>query len=120
MALEYALLRRGPLTSSGAQAGCFMRSRPGLDRADVLLMFMPFSSPDYRKGLDAFSGFSISTFQLRPESRGTVRVRSPNRMDPPLIQPNYLDAEIDRRTILAGLRVARSIAATDPLRQEIE
>jgi choline dehydrogenase len=120
MGLRYALLRRGPLASSGAQVGGFLRSRPEFDRPDVLAMFMPFSSTDYRKGLDPFAGFSISVFQLRPESRGTVRVRSADRHVPPEIQPNYLHAEKDRRALLDGLRLARRIAATEPLRQEIE
>lgn len=120
MAMQYALFRNGPLTSSGAQAGCFVRSRPGLDRPDVLVMFMPFSSTDYRKGLDPFSAFSIAAFQLRPESRGTVRVRSGDRRDPPAIDPNYLDAETDRQALIAGLRTARRIAHTDPLMSEIE
>jgi choline dehydrogenase len=120
MGLQYVLLRKGPLTSAGAQVGGFVRSRPELDRPDVMVMFMPFSSTDYRKGLDTFAGFSISVLQMRPESRGTVRVRSADRMVAPVIQPNYLMAEKDQRTLIDGLRVARRIASMDPLRQEIE
>jgi choline dehydrogenase len=120
MGLRYALQRKGPLASSGAQAGGFLRSRPEFDRPDLLVMFMPFSSTDYRKGLDPFPGFSISVFQLRPESRGTVRVRSADRHVSPEIQPNYLDAEKDRRTLIDALRLARRITAAEPLREEIE
>lgn len=120
MGVEYLLFRRGPLTSSGAQVGGFLRTRPDLERPDILVMFMPFSSTDYRKGLDEFSGFSISAFQLRPQSRGSVRLRSDNRMEQPVIQPNYLVAESDQQAVLTGLRIARAIAATDPLRREIE
>jgi choline dehydrogenase len=119
-ALEYAFMRRGPLTSSGAQVGGFVRSQPGMDRPDLMLMFMPFSSVDYRQGLDRFAGFSLTAMQLRPESRGSVRVRSARPADQPIIQPNYLDAENDRRTIVTGLRIARRIAATEPLCSEIE
>jgi choline dehydrogenase len=120
MGLQYALMRKGPLTTAGAQAGGFVRSRPELDRPDVMVMYMPFSSTDYRKGLDTFAGFSISVLQMRPESRGTVRVRSADRRTMPVIQPNYLMEENDRRTLIDGLRVARRLAATDPLRLEIE
>lgn len=120
MALQYALFRRGPLTSSGAQSGCFIRSRPGLDRPDALLMFMPFSSTDYRKGLDRFPGFSVSAFQLRPESRGSVRIRSASWREAPLIAPNYLESELDRLTLIASLRIARRIVACNPLSDQIE
>lgn len=120
MALQYALFRKGPLASSGAQVGGFVRSRSELDCPDIMVMFMPFSSVDYRKGLDSFPGFSISVLQMRPESRGSVRVRSANRATAPMIHPNYLFAETDRRTLIDGLRVARRITAMDPLRQEIE
>jgi choline dehydrogenase len=119
-ALEYAFLRRGCLTFSGAQVGGFVRSQPTMDRPDLMLMFMPFSSMDYRKGLDRFAGFSLAAMQLRPESRGTVRVKSARLDEQPSIQPNYLDAEIDRQAIVAGLRIARRIAATEPLCGEIE
>jgi choline dehydrogenase len=120
MGLQYALLRKGPLTSSGAQAGGFVRSRPELDRPDVMVMFLPFSSTDYRRGLDTFAGFTISVLQVRPESRGTVRVQSADRKVAPIIQPNYLTAESDQRTLIDALRVARRITGMDPLRQEIE
>jgi choline dehydrogenase-like flavoprotein len=119
-ALEYAFLRRGCLTFSGAQVGGFVRSQPTMDRPDLMLMFMPFSSVDYRKGLDRFAGFSLAAMQLRPESRGSVRVKSGSLDDQPTIQPNYLDSETDRQAIVAGLHIARRIAATEPLSSEIE
>lgn len=120
LGLQYALFRSGQMTTCGAQSGGFVRSRRELDRPDVMVMYMPFSSMDYRKGLDRFRGFSISSMLLRPESRGTVRVRSANRHDAPVIQPNYLTAGYDHETLVAGLRLARKIAATDPLRSEID
>jgi choline dehydrogenase len=120
MGLRYALTRRGPLASSGAQAGGFVRSRPEVDRPDIMVMFLPFSSTDYRKGLDTFAGFTISVLQVRPESRGTVRVRSADMKVAPVIQPNYMTAPNDQRTLIDALRVARRITANNPLRQEIE
>ncbi|MDR6858780.1 FAD-dependent oxidoreductase [Variovorax guangxiensis] len=119
MGLQYALFRQGPLASAGGQTGGFVRSRAGLDRPDIMYFVMPFSSADLRKGLDRFPGFTIASCLLRPASRGTVRVRSRNPKEAPLIEPHYLEAESDRSTMLAGLRLARRIAAMDPLRQEI-
>jgi choline dehydrogenase len=120
MGLQYALFRRGPLASAGGQTGGFIRSRTELDRPDIMYFAMPLTSTDLRKGLDRFPGFSIASCLLRPDSRGSVRVRSPDSGEAPLIAPNYLDAESDRNALLAGLRAARRITATDPLRGEIE
>lgn len=120
MGLQYALLRRGPLASAGGQTGGFIRTRPELDRPDIMYFVMPFTSADLRNGLDRFPGFTIASCLLRPDSHGTVRVRSSNPKDAPLIEPNYLEAQSDRDTMLAGLRAARRIAASDPLRGEIE
>lgn len=120
MGLQYALLRRGPLASSGGQTGGFLRTRPGLERPDFMYFFMPFTSADLRKGLDTFPGFTIASVLLQPRSRGTVRARSGNPKDAPVIQPNYLQAEDDQVAMLAGLRTARQIASMDPLRRQIE
>ena len=120
MGVQYALFRRGPLTCAGGQTGGIVRSHPELDRPDTMFFVMPFSSVDYRQGLDPFSGFTIASCLQRPQSRGTLRVRSPNPKEAPLIQPNFLDQESDRRAMVNGLRLARRIVATDPLRQQIE
>jgi choline dehydrogenase len=120
MGLQYALLRKGPLASSGGQAGGFLRTSSELDRPDVMVIFLPFSSNNYRTGLDPFAGFTVSVLAMRPESRGTVRVRSAKWEDAPVIQPNYLAADKDLQTLIHGLQAVRRIVSTDPLRQEIE
>ena len=71
MGLQYVLFRRGPLTYAGGQAGGVVRSHTELDRPDTMFFVMPFSSVDYREGLDRFSAFTISSCLQRPESRGT-------------------------------------------------
>lgn len=119
MALQYAVCRKGPLTSAAGQAGGFIRTRPELDRPDVQFHVMPFSSGDLRKGLDGFSGFTISACQLRPNSRGTLKIRSGKAEDHPLIRPNFLSKEIDRQTMVEGLRAARRITHTNPLASKI-
>jgi choline dehydrogenase len=119
MGLQYALFNRGPLASSGGQTGGFLKSRPDLDRPDLMYFCMPFSSMDLRKGLDAFPGITLASVLLRPESRGSVRVRSAHLDDAPLIQPNYLSNTNDQDALLAGLRIARLISSSGPLREEI-
>jgi choline dehydrogenase len=59
-----------------------------------------------------YSGFTMSVCQLRPESRGQLRIRSRNAFEPPSIQPNYLATDLDRRTNVAAVRAARAIADT--------
>jgi choline dehydrogenase len=117
--LQYALSRRGPLAFSGAQTGGFIRSRSDIKRPDINFLVIPFSSADLRQGLDRFPGFTIASVLLRPDSRGTVRVRSSSTKDAPVIKPNYLEAETDRRTLIAGLRAARRVTSVDPLKREI-
>jgi choline dehydrogenase len=63
----------------------------------------------------AFSGFTMSVCQLRPQSRGSVRIKSADPLAPPALQPNYLSAPGDRETLLAGIRLARKLAATPAL-----
>lgn len=119
MALEYLVHRRGPLTTAGAQSGGFVCSSLSPGRPDIQFHVSTFSSKDFRKGLDSFSGMTISACQLRPESRGTVRIRSPNWQEAPQICPNFLDSELDRRTLVEGLRLARRIGEQDPLRARL-
>ena len=119
MGIEYLLYRRGPLTTAGAQSGGFVCSSLSQGRPDVQFHVFTYSSKDFRKGLDEFSGMTISACQLRPESRGTVRVRSPNWRDAPLVSPNFLDSDLDRRTMVEGLRIGRSIADLHPLRARL-
>ena len=118
--LQYALFRSGPLALSAASAGIFARTRQELATPDVQFHFINFSTDTSAAALHPFSGFTQHVCQLRPESRGEIRLRSPDPASPPAIQPNYLAAELDRRTIVAGLRLARRIAARPALRQFIE
>src|SRR4030095_7513322 len=62
-----------------------------------------------------FSGFTMSVCQLRPESRGFVRIKSRDPLEAPAMQPNYLSPAHDRATIVAGMRLARRLAATRAL-----
>jgi len=118
MALRFALFRSGPMTISAGQVGVFARSRPEVETADLQVHFLPLSTgkvlagaPGTRLDLDSFPGVTASVCQLRPESRGTVTIASPDPAAAPAIRPHYLSSEIDRRTMIDGLKLLRRIAA---------
>ncbi len=118
--LRYVLRRRGPLTVSAGYAGAFFRTDPRLDAPDVQIHFITFSTDRMGTRLHPFSGFTASVCQLRPESRGSVRIRSADPAAPPEIRVNYLAAETDRRTVVAGLRRLRAIMQAPAMRPYVE
>jgi len=118
--LQYLLLRRGPLTIAAGQVGLFARTRPELATPDVQYHFIMFSSDRPAEGLHRFSGFSTNVCQLRPESRGEIRLRSPDPRQPPAIHPNYLATELDRRTMVAGIKLGRQIAGGAAMQPFVE
>src|SRR5712672_1188926 len=115
--LEYYLLRRGPLAMCTSPAALFARTRPELASPDVKLSIQPFSADRPQDGLHPWSGFSMIAYQLRPDSRGEIKLRSANPADPPAVYPNYLTAETDQRTIVAGLKLCRQLLAQPALAQ---
>ena len=108
---RWLLHRDGPLTVGAGHVGVFARTRPELASPDVQFHFIRFSVERAGGNLHPFSGFTASVCHLRPESRGHVRIRSPDPFEHPLIQPNYLATEGDRRTMLDALALARRIVA---------
>ncbi len=115
MVLEYALLRRGPLTMAPSQLGLFTRSDPDHERANLQYHVQPLSLDRFGEPLHTFPAFTASVANLRPTSRGTVRLRSHDPAAPPLIRPNYLSSEPDRRIAAAAIRLTRRIAAQPAL-----
>jgi choline dehydrogenase len=111
--MRFALKRQGPLTWWAGLAGGFARTRADLARPDVQFQLFPFSSDRVSPKLHIFSGFTILVYKLRPESRGTVQIRSADPSAPPSIRPNYLADPRDLRTLLEGVKLVRRIAA-DP------
>lgn len=107
--LRYALFRKGPLTVSAGYAGGFFRTDPLLESPDIQVHFINFSTTKMGDRLHPFSGFTASSCQLRPQSRGTLKIVSPDPAVPPAIDPNYLATENDRRTHVAGLKLIRDI-----------
>ncbi len=113
--LSYALFRKGPLGWWAGLAGGFARTRAELDRPDVQLLLMPFSTERVDARLHTFSGFTLSMCKLRPESRGSVRIRSADPLAAPAIQVNYLADARDLETMLAGVKLMRRITAAPAL-----
>jgi choline dehydrogenase len=117
--LQYLLFRSGPLTVSAGQVAIFTRTRPELPQPDVQFHFIGFSSDRPADGLHTFSGFTQNVCQLRPESRGEIVLKSADPAMPPAIHPNYLSTELDRRTLLDGMKICRRLGEQPSLRHFI-
>jgi choline dehydrogenase len=107
--LRYAAFRTGPLTIAAGTSGAFLKTNPRLATPDVQIHFLPFSTDKMGEKLHAFSGFTASICQLRPESRGSLQIRSADPEAPPEIRINYLASEVDRTTNVEGLKILRRI-----------
>ena len=108
--LNYMLFGQGPGRQNFLEAGAFLKSRPDLDRPDLQLHCVLAIMKDHGKQGADKDGFSIHVCQLRPESRGSVGLRSADPMDDPAIFPNYLAAEEDRRALREGVKIVRDVA----------
>ncbi|AOB31505.1 choline dehydrogenase [Bordetella sp. H567] len=116
LALQWLLYRGGALAIGINQGALFARALDASDRPDIQFHFGTLSADMAGGDVHPFSGCTYSVCQLRPESRGHVRLRSADPMQPPSIQPRYLSTELDRRMAIAGVRYARRIADTEPMR----
>lgn len=117
---QFALRRAGPLTVSAGVAGLFARVLPGSETPDTQFHFIPFSADRPGGGLHPFPGFTISTCQLRPESRGDITLTGADPALPARIRANYMSSETDRRCMVEGLKLVRRVAAAPALRPWIE
>jgi choline dehydrogenase len=116
MGLRYFLFRKGSMTASAGYAGAFFRTDERLATPDVQCHFLIFSTNRMGDRLHPFSAFTASICQLRPESRGSVRIKSADPTAPPAIRLNYLSTETDRRTLVAGLKRLRRIMEAPAMR----
>ena len=109
--LHYAMTRRGILATAPGLAHGFLKTRPELASPDVQLIFMHASYGDAnnRTRLDTMPGMTVGLYQLRPESSGSIHAQSADPYTPPAIRPNFLDAEEDRISLAAGMRITRAI-----------
>jgi choline dehydrogenase len=107
--LRYAMFRTGPLTIAAGTSGAFFKTNPRLATPDIQIHFLPFSTDKMGEKLHPFSGFTASVCQLRPESRGSLRIKSADPAAPPEIRINYLASDVDRATNVEGLKILRRI-----------
>jgi len=114
--LQYAAFRNGPLTIAAGTSGAFFKTSPRLSTPDIQIHFIPFSTDKMGEKLHPFPGFTASVCQLRPESRGSLRIKSADPTVPPEIRINYLASEIDRTANIEGIRILRKILAADALK----
>ncbi|MXQ10592.1 GMC family oxidoreductase [Microvirga makkahensis] len=107
---QYFLTRKGILTYGTGLAHGFVKTRPELETPDVQYFFMhaSYANAGERK-LDREPGMTIGVTQLRPESRGSIHIKSPDPMAPPAIRPNFLSARTDQESLIGGMRIARRI-----------
>jgi choline dehydrogenase len=113
---KWAFLRKGILSLSPTLVYCFWHSGETAESSDLQLTFTPASYQEGEQGkLEGEPGMTCAAWQQRPESRGHVRARSSDPFEPPLIQTNYLTEETDRRVVVAGMRLARRLLASEPL-----
>ena len=113
---RYAAFRKGPLTIAAGTSGAFFKTNPRLASPDVQIHFLPFSTDKMGEKLHSFSGFSASVCQLRPESRGSLRIKSADPAAPPEIRINYLATETDRTAFVEGIKILRRILAAPALK----
>jgi choline dehydrogenase len=117
--IRYGLFRSGPMASNGVTAGVFTRSDQRLERPDIQVNLFEWSTKE--RSRDAvvphpFPGFTLTPVHLRPDGRGTVRLKSPDPFAWPAVLFDYLRTEYDIRAALAGLRLVRTIAAQAALK----
>ena len=126
LGLEWLLHRTGALAIGINQGGCFMHAlrdeqgRPVAATPDTQFHVATLSADMAGGKVHPYSGFTMSVCQLRPESRGHIRIRSTDPFEPPEMQPNYLSTDIDRRTAVAAVKAARAIAETPAMRPYVK
>jgi choline dehydrogenase len=109
MGLEYALFQTGPLTMAPSQLGIFTRSSPEHERPNIQFHIQPLSLDRFGEPLHRFPAITVSACNLRPTSRGEIRLRSPDPADKPVIAPGYLSTEADRKVAADAIRVTRQL-----------
>jgi choline dehydrogenase len=114
--LQYMFFKQGAGRTNHLHAGAFLKTRGELDRPDIQLHLVNAVMRDHARIKPDRDGFTVHACQLRPESRGTVKLASRNPFDAPLIDPNYLASEVDRRTMRDSVRVVRDICSQDALK----
>jgi choline dehydrogenase len=121
-AAQFALFRRGPGTSPISHVGVFFRTRPGLPAFDAQIHFQPlgYEVTADKVLLAEANRVSLAVNVSRPESRGSIRLRSPHPQDAPIIDHSLVGSDADVRTLIDGARVMRNIFGSPALRARVQ
>jgi choline dehydrogenase len=115
--LEYLLKRSGPMAMAPSQLGAFAFSSPDQTSANLEYHVQPLSLEKFGEPLHQFNAFTASVCNLRPTSRGSVHIDSPDVHSAPKINPNYLSTEADRRVAIDSVKLTRKILASPAFNQ---
>ncbi|MCB1417973.1 MAG: choline dehydrogenase [Notoacmeibacter sp.] len=115
--MEYVFKRSGPMSMAPSQLGAFAKTDPSLDYPDVEYHVQPLSLEKFGDPLHPFPAFTASVCNLRPESRGHVRIKSADPLAHPAIRPNYLSTEGDKQVAARAIRLTREIVSKAPLQR---
>jgi choline dehydrogenase len=114
-AAQYVLTRRGPMTMAPSQLGAFVKSDASRETPNLQYHIQPLTLPKFGEPLDPFPAFTASVANIRPTSRGWVRIAAPDPAAHPEIRPNYLSTAEDRHVAAEAIRVTRRIVAMPAL-----
>jgi choline dehydrogenase-like flavoprotein len=112
---QYLATRRGPMTMAPSQLGAFVKSDPSRGTPNLQYHVQPLTLPKFGEPLDPFPAFTASVANVRPTSRGWVRITAPEPNAHPEIRPNYLATEEDRQIAAASVRITRNIISMPAL-----
>ena len=117
--LQYVVNRSGPLSMAASQVYAFCKTRLANERPDIQYHFQPLSADSPGEGLHPYSAITASVCQLRPQSRGSIHIKSTDADVHPAITPNYLSTDLDCQTAVESLRFTRSIMSTQAMKEHI-
>ena len=121
MAMQYGVRRAGPMAVGATEATLFARATPGAEEAEIQFQFINFSLvPDAGYVLPKHPGVMINWGPCRPDSRGTLTLRSADPADRPVIHANYLSAPSDQYAMVQGARIGQRLARLDPFASLVE
>ncbi|RMF07891.1 MAG: choline dehydrogenase, partial [Alphaproteobacteria bacterium] len=113
--LEYLLFQSGPMSMAPSQLGLFAKTDPAFETANVEYHVQPLTLEKFGQPLDPLPAFTASVANVRPESRGSVHIKSPDPFAPPAIRPNYLSTPGDRKVAADSIKLTRGIVAQKAL-----
>lgn len=113
--LKYGIFRTGPMALGASQVGIFAKTQKDMETPDIQFHFQPLSADKPGVEMHPFPGITLSVCQLRPESRGRIVIKSPDSHVYPEIHPGYLSAVKDQETVVASIKLARSLTKAPAL-----